>query len=59
MGKVITNLKKAKRGHLVRTIVGGAPIDERFAKEIGADASARDAVKGVRICKLWADKKAT
>lgn len=57
MGKVIKDLKNAKRRHLVKTIVGGAPIDEKFAKQIGADASTNDAIKGVQICKLWAENR--
>ena len=35
----------------VKTIVGGAPITERFSKEIGADGYAPDAVSAVDVVK--------
>jgi len=34
-----------------KTIVGGAPVTERWAKRIGADAYASDAADGVRKIK--------
>jgi trimethylamine corrinoid protein len=34
-----------------KTIVGGAPVTERWAKRIGADAYAADATAGVRMIK--------
>jgi 5-methyltetrahydrofolate--homocysteine methyltransferase len=36
----------------VKTIVGGAPLTERFAKEIGADGYAPDAATAVDVVKL-------
>jgi len=38
-------------------IIGGAPITPDYAKKIGADAAARDAVEGVRICNEWMKRK--
>ncbi len=35
----------------VKTIVGGAPVTERFAREIGADGYAADAVSAVDLVK--------
>jgi methanogenic corrinoid protein MtbC1 len=34
-------------------IIGGAPSTEEYAREIGADATAKDAVEGVRIVAQW------
>lgn len=39
--------------HKVKVILGGNAVDENFAKEIGADAAAKDAVDGVETCKRW------
>jgi trimethylamine corrinoid protein len=41
-------LKKAGLRDKVKTIVGGAPCNEPWAKRIGADAYAENAVEGVR-----------
>lgn len=47
MGDVVTILKE--RGlDSVKTIVGGAPVDEAFCREIGADAYGIDAVDAVK-----------
>ncbi|HBY06392.1 MAG TPA: cobalamin-binding protein, partial [Chloroflexi bacterium] len=34
-----------------KVIIGGGPVSERFAEQIGADAYAFDAVAGVRAIK--------
>jgi 5-methyltetrahydrofolate--homocysteine methyltransferase len=39
------------RYHQVKTIVGGAPVTERFAREIGADGYAPDAASAVDLVK--------
>ena len=39
-----------------KTIVGGAPVTERWAKRIGADAYAADATDGVRKIKELLEK---
>ena len=36
-----------------RDSYGGAPSTEEYAREIGADATAKDAVEGVRIVAQW------
>jgi len=57
MENVIKALKEAGLRDKVKVIIGGAPITEEYAKKIGADAAARDAVEGVNICKSWVAKE--
>jgi len=57
MAKVIKALEQAGLRDKVKIIVGGAPLTEEYAKQIGADAYGRDAVEGVNICKKWVSKK--
>ncbi len=57
MGNVIRGLEKAELRDGVKVIVGGAPITQEYAEEIGADAAAQDAVEGVRICSEWVTPK--
>jgi 5-methyltetrahydrofolate--homocysteine methyltransferase len=52
---VIKELRKANLRNQVKVIVGGAPLTEEYAKKIGADAYAPDAVAGVNICKKWVE----
>jgi len=54
MAKVIEELEKASLKAQLKTIVGGAPLSEQYAKTIRADAFAPDAVLGVEVCKKWA-----
>ncbi|MCS7120275.1 MAG: corrinoid protein [Nitrososphaerota archaeon] len=58
MGNVIESLKKAGLRDGLKIIIGGAPVTPEFAEKIGADAAARDAVDGVRICNEWMKEKA-
>ena len=53
MESVIKSLEKAGLRDKVKIIIGGAPITTEYAKKIGADAAARDAVEGVRTCTRW------
>ena len=53
MGKVIQELEKAGLRGQLRVIVGGAPLSHEYARRIGADAYAPDAVAGVDMCKGW------
>ena len=48
---VVEALKKAGLRDRVKVIVGGAPLTEEIAKELGADAYGENAVKAVEICK--------
>jgi len=57
MAKVIKALEQAGLRDKVKVIVGGAPLTEEYARQIGADAYGRDAVEGVNICKKWVSKK--
>jgi len=57
MGKVIKKLIEAKLRDKVKVIVGGATVTEEFAKKIGADAYAPDALTGAKICKKWMEEK--
>ena len=53
MKEVIDKLKKENKSNSIKTIVGGAPVTEEFAQNIGADAYGYDAANAVvRIKKL-------
>lgn len=47
MGRVVELVKSRGLAPRVKTIVGGAPVTDRFAREIGADAYAFDAASAV------------
>ena len=51
MKEVIDALRKAGLRDKVKVIVGGAPVREDYAKEIGADAYGKDAWDGVKKVK--------
>jgi 5-methyltetrahydrofolate--homocysteine methyltransferase len=53
MRTTIEELNKRGVRNKVKIIIGGAPITNEFAEEIGADAAAMDAAQGVRKCKEW------
>jgi len=53
MENVVKALQKAGWRRKVKIIIGGAPITPEYARKIGADAAAKDAVEGVRICTQW------
>lgn len=50
MAEVIERLKEGGIREKVKIIVGGRPITEDFAEEIGADEYGENAVEGVRKC---------
>ncbi len=50
-GKVIEALKREGLRDEVKVIVGGAPVTEEWAKSIGADGYAEDAIRAVRLVK--------
>ncbi|MEM1658853.1 MAG: cobalamin-dependent protein [Candidatus Jordarchaeales archaeon] len=52
--EVVKLLEKEGLREKVKVIVGGAALTHEMAKELGADAYAETAVKGVEICKKWA-----
>jgi methylmalonyl-CoA mutase cobalamin-binding domain/chain len=51
MRNVISSLEAAQLRHTCKIMVGGAPVSEKFANEIGADGFAPDAVEAVTIAK--------
>jgi 5-methyltetrahydrofolate--homocysteine methyltransferase len=53
MEAVVKKLKEAGLRENIKIIIGGAPITPEYAKKIGADAAAKDAVEGVRKCNEW------
>jgi len=53
MGEVIHALGAAGLRDQLRVVVGGAPMTNDYAKSIGADAYATDAIQGVKICQGW------
>ena len=57
MESVIKSLKEAGLRDKVKVIIGGAPITPEYAEKIGADAAAKDAIEGVRICTEWVETK--
>ena len=57
MQNVIQALEEAGLRNQIKVIVGGAPIDQKFADQIGADGFGADAVEAVQLArKLVADK---
>ncbi len=57
MGEVINSLKEAGIRDQVTVIIGGAPVTEEFAKEIGADLYAPNAGTAVEITKEYLMQK--
>lgn len=51
MGKVLESLEKAGLRGSVRVMVGGAPANARFAREIGADGYGRGAAEAAEVAK--------
>ena len=53
IGKVIEELINQGLRDKIKVIIGGACLTEGFAKDVGADAFAPDAVTGTDIIKKW------
>lgn len=51
MRNVIASLEAAQLRHTCKIMIGGAPLSEKFAREIGADGFAPDAVDAVALAK--------
>jgi 5-methyltetrahydrofolate--homocysteine methyltransferase len=51
MKKVIEALKEKGLREKISVIVGGAPVNQKFAQDIGADGYARDAGEAVPLAK--------
>ena len=50
MKRVIESLQENGIREQLKVIVGGAPVTEHYANEIGADAFAKDAGNAVILC---------
>jgi 5-methyltetrahydrofolate--homocysteine methyltransferase len=51
MQKTIQALEKAGLRDKVKVVIGGAPVSEQYAEQIGADGYAEDAVEAVSLAK--------
>ena len=51
MRDVVGAIRSTKAGKNVTIMVGGAPVSEQFAREIGADVYTKDAVEAARVAK--------
>jgi 5-methyltetrahydrofolate--homocysteine methyltransferase len=56
MANVVKALEDAGLRDRVKVIIGGAPVSQKFAEDIHADAYAANAPLGVDIIKGWLDK---
>ncbi|MFX0134791.1 MAG: B12-binding domain-containing protein [Candidatus Hodarchaeota archaeon] len=54
MPEVIKALKKA--GIKAKTIVGGRPVSEKFAKKIGADGYAKNPTEAIEVCRRFMEE---
>ena len=55
IGRVIEELKGQGLRDRIKVIIGGACLTEGFARDVGADAFAPDAVTGTDIIKKWSE----
>jgi methanogenic corrinoid protein MtbC1 len=55
VGRVIEELSSRGLREASKVIVGGAALTEEFAREVGADAFAPDAVTGTEIIRGWSE----
>ena len=53
MKTVIDHLNQAGIRSEVKVLLGGNAVTKDFAREIGADETALNAVEGIEICKKW------
>jgi 5-methyltetrahydrofolate--homocysteine methyltransferase len=53
MATVINTLEEAGLRERVKVIIGGAPVSQKFAEDIRADAYGATAPQGVQIIKRW------
>ena len=51
MGDVIQRLSEEGLRNNVKVLIGGAPISDEFAKEVGADAYCKDAFQAIDVLK--------
>ena len=53
--KLIESIKEAGLGKQVKVMVGGAPVTQKYAEQIGADGYAEDAISAVDLAFRLAD----
>jgi len=53
IAEVVKVIEQSRLRSKVKIIMGGAPIDDDYAKKLGADAGVNDGVQGVEICRSW------
>ena len=51
MGRIVALLEKERLRDSVKVMIGGAPVSSAFAKKIGADAYADNAVEAVGVAR--------
>ena len=51
MKKIINALTESGLRDKVKVMVGGAPVNETYARQIGADGYAEDAVDAIKVTK--------
>lgn len=56
IGEIITELKETGLASKIKTIIGGAPVNQSFAESIGADAYGHDAIDAVEKIKNLMDQ---
>ena len=56
MRRVIEKLQEKGLRETVRVMVGGAPVNKKFASDIGADAYGRDAGEAVQLARALTEK---
>lgn len=52
MAEVIQSLQSADLGKKVKVMIGGAPVTQRYAEQIGADSYSPDAASAVETAKM-------
>ncbi len=53
MGKVVQALDAAGLRQSVKIMIGGAPVNEKYRQEIGADGFGADAAAAAEMAKVW------
>jgi methylmalonyl-CoA mutase cobalamin-binding domain/chain len=53
MAEVIRRLEEVGLRRCVKVMVGGRPVTEEYARQIGADAYGSDAIEALRIAQEW------
>jgi len=57
MGEVIGALEAAGLRDQVKVIVGGSPVTQKFADEIGADGYGKDAVAAAQLAREFSSNR--